>query len=71
MSYKIERIENLEDLEAIHRTLFADASNLRSELEKESPDINRIKALAKSIHMESHKAADFEFIVTQRTIKEV
>ena len=71
MVYKVQQIENLEDLEAIHRTLFTDASNLRTELEKESPNMHLVDALVKSIHMESHKAFDFEFIVTQRTIKEV
>jgi len=29
-----------------------------------------VKLLAKSIHMEAHKAIDFEFIITQRTVKE-
>ena len=70
MVYKAERIENLDELEAIHRNLFTDASNLRAELEKENPNMDYIYALAKAMHMESHKAVNFEFFITQRTIKE-
>lgn len=71
MVYKSERIENLGDLEAIHRSIYTDACNLRTEFEKENPNKLYIEALIKAIHMEAHKAADFEFCITQRTIKEV
>ncbi len=70
MQYKTERIENLDELETIHRNLYTDSCNLRSELEKDEPNMERVKLLTKSIHMESHKAIDFEFIIAQRTVKE-
>lgn len=63
-----ERIINIEELEAIHRRLFMDASRLRTELEAENPNMLCIKELAKSIHMESHKAVDFEFYIEQRVV---
>lgn len=71
MVYKTERIENIDELEAIHRNLYMDACNLRAELDKDSPNMEYIKLLAKSIHMESHKAIDFEFAIAQRTVKEI
>lgn len=70
MEFRIERIENIGDLEAIHRNLYCDASNLRCELEKESPNMLHVKTLAKSLHMYAHEAIDFEFVLEQRTIKE-
>lgn len=70
MQYKTERIENLDDLEAIHRNLYTDSCNLRAELEKDAPNMEYVKSLIKSVHMESRKAIDFEFIIAQRTVKE-
>lgn len=70
MLYKTERIENLDELETIHRKLYTDSCNLRDELEKDTPNMERVKLLSKAVHMESHKAIDFDFIITQRTIKE-
>lgn len=67
---KVERIENLEELKAIHRSLYADAVNLRSELDKVMPSILNIEAFAKSIHMNALKARDFDFFLVHRTIKE-
>lgn len=71
MQYKTERIENLDELETIHRNLYTDSCNLRSELDKDAPNMEHVKTLVKSIHMEAHKAIDFEFILSQRTVKEV
>lgn len=71
MLYKTERIENLGDLEAIHTSLYMDACNLRAEFEKEKPNKLYIEELIKAIHMEAHKAIDFEFCITQRTVKEL
>lgn len=70
MKCKTERIENIGELEAIHRSLYCDASNLRHELERESPDMLRVEALAKSLHMYAHRAIDFEIVLEQRTITE-
>lgn len=70
MLYKTERIENLDELEAIHRNLYTDSWNLRAELEKDIPNMEYVKTLVKSLHMESHKALDFEFILSQRTVED-
>lgn len=66
--YRTERITNIDELEAIHRSLFMDASRLRRELESKNPNMLCIQELAKSIHMESHKAVDFEFYIEQRVV---
>lgn len=71
MVYKTERIENLGELEAIHMSLYMSAMRLRSLLEEPAPSIPRIEEIAKSMQMDALKAKDFEFIVAQRTIKEV
>lgn len=70
MLYKTERIENLDELETIHRNLYTDSWNLRAELEKDIPNMEYVKTLVKSLHMESHKALDFEFILSQRTVED-
>lgn len=70
MLYKTERIENLDELETIHRNLYESACNLRTELDKDDPNMEYVKLLVKSLHMESHKAIDFEFILSQRTVED-
>lgn len=69
--YQTERITNIEELEAIHRSLFMDASRLRKELEAENPNMLCIADLAKRIHMDAHKAVDFEFYIEQRIVNVV
>lgn len=69
--FRTERITNIEELEAIHRSLFMYASRLRKELEAENPNMPCIKELAKSIHMEAHKADDFDFYIEQRVVNVV
>lgn len=71
MLYKTERIENLDELEAIHTSLYMNAMRLRALLEEPTPSLPQIEGIAKSIHMDALRAKDFEFIVTQRTIKEL
>ncbi len=71
MLYKTERIENLEELEAIHMSLYMSAMRLRALLEEPEPRIPQIEDVAKSMHMDALKARDFEFIITQRTVREV
>lgn len=66
--YRTERITNIDELEAIHRSLFMDASRLRKELEEQNPNMLYIVDLAKRIHMDAHKAVDFEFYIEQRTV---
>lgn len=70
MKYQSERIENLGVLDSIHKSLFVDASNLRAELEKESPNMLYVDSLVKAIHMEAHRADDFEFCIEIRTVNE-
>ena len=70
MKYKSERIVNLGELEAIHSNLFFDASRLRDELKNEKPNMFFIEELAKRIHMNAHKADDFEFYIEIRTVNE-
>lgn len=71
MQYKTERIENLDELEAIHMSLYMNAMRLRALLEEPTPSIPQIEGIAKSMHMDALKAKDFEFILSQRTVKEV
>lgn len=73
MSEKLrtERITNIDELEAIHKSIYMDASNLKQELEKENPNMLYIKTLAKSLHMHAHQADDFEFYIEQRTVNAV
>ncbi len=69
--YRTERITNIDELEALHRGLFMDASRLRKELEEENPNMLCIADLAKRIHMDAHKAMDFEFFIEQRIVNVV
>lgn len=69
--FRTERITNLDELEAIHKSIYMDASNLKKELEKEFPNMIYIKTLAKSLHMYAHQADDFEFYIEQRFVNAV
>ena len=53
-----ERIINISELEAIHRKLYQTALQLREEIEKENPSMEKIEEFSKIINLESLKAVD-------------
>lgn len=63
-----ERIVNISELEALHRSLYCNAIRLREESEKESPSMIVIDELSRMILLDAVKAKDFEFCLERRTV---
>lgn len=66
MVYESERIINIAEIETLIRSAYYDISELRSEVEKESPSMCKIDELSKQIHLKLLQAKDFEFCVERR-----
>ena len=66
--YISERIVNISELEALIRSAYYDAAEIRSKLEKENPSIWTIDELSKQIHLKLLQAKDFEFHIENRRI---
>lgn len=70
MKMETERIINISELEAIHRKLYQTALQLREEIEKENPSMEKIEEFSKIINLESLKAVDFEFCLDRRIVSD-
>lgn len=68
MTYKRETIVNIGALESAINFAYIDAHNLRVELEKESPNPDRVRHFLKSVEQSLLTAKDFQFLVEIREI---
>lgn len=66
--YISERIVNISELESIISTAYRCADALRSEIEKESPSMDRIDELSKVLHLNLLHAKHFEFCIEHRKV---
>lgn len=69
MEYISERICNISELERLIQSAYHGISDLRDEMEKESPSMAKIDELSKQIHSELLQAKDFEFLIEYRRTK--
>lgn len=68
MKYKRETIVNIGTLESAVNSAYIDTHNLRAELEKESPNPDRVRYFLKSVEQSLLSAKDFQFLVKVREI---
>lgn len=65
-SYISERIVNISDLERYIKFSYAEIQSIRNELEKDTPSMEYIEEMSKSLHLNLLKAKDFEFCIERR-----
>jgi hypothetical protein len=64
--YVTERVINISDMETLARAAYNDIQYIRNELEKDTPSIDTIDDVSKSLHLKLLKIKDFQFVVERR-----